>query len=361
MKTPIMAVSAAPQLFLDSTTAFRQWLTAGALALPLLQSAWTDGGVSLLVAAAALAGAVAAETLLDAASGSARGTSRDGIADGSAAVTALVLTLLLPNRLNPALAALGAVFAVVVVKRSFGGLGANWLNPAVGGWLFVRASWPLQFAAAMADSPTARLADAVAKGSVDANGSPMAILRLAGLKTSAVDTAVSSALNAGLFGRWGAELPGGYIDLFAQNGPGLIADRGWLGLIVAVLILSAGRVSRPAVPIVFLAVFLPAVRLTGALPFGGGWGQGDMLFALATGGTLLGAYLLAADPATGPKSAGGAWIVAATGAVLVTALRYFSADPFALVLAVALVNAGVPALRLAERRWSYLPRRKVIE
>jgi electron transport complex protein RnfD len=111
------------------------WLLNICVFAVILQSSLTDGFHSLYTALATLAAALGTEFLIN------MRKKTMTLLDGSAAATALILTLLLPNTLPPLIPALGAAFAIAVVKHSFGGLGSNWLNPALGGWLFIRFSF----------------------------------------------------------------------------------------------------------------------------------------------------------------------------------------------------------------------------
>jgi electron transport complex protein RnfD len=255
---------------------------------------------------------------------------------------------------------MGAAFAIAVVKHSFGGLGSNWLNPAVGGWLFIRFSWPSAFSAALEASPLSLLAGSLSRGFPGSQGSPMGILKIdSGLfaAPSAIDTLVRSFFNTSVFSVTGAELPGGYIDLFFSRPPGIIADRGGLVLLLGTIIITASQVSRAWIPALWLAVFGFLVRMAGALPYGGGWWKGDLLFALCSGGTLAAAFLLAADPATGAKSNWGILLAALAGGGIAFLFRYQGNAPYGAVFAAALVNALLPLVRKFESRRFYEKRK----
>jgi electron transport complex protein RnfD len=342
-----MTIPRIPFIHLARSTATRMWLVSSCAGLAVLQSSWGDSFASLSVAAAAVVFAVAAELVVNAGSG------KHTIRDGSTVASALVYVLLLPNQIHPVIAALGALFGVFIIKHSFGGLGANWLNPAVGGWLFVRFSWPDAFARALAGSPLDGVGQAVAKGLTDPSGSPLALLKISAYKAGASDGVLTAALNNSLFSRLGAELPGGYIDLFSISGPGIIADRGIFALLLGTLVLTAFRSSRAWIPAVYLGVLLALVRGFGALPFGGSVGNGDMLFALLTGGTLAAAFLLSADPATGPKSDPGTLAAVVASALLAFVCRFFGLDAYGAFIAVGLVNALTPLIRSVETRLLY--------
>ena len=340
-----------PQINLARPTAVRMWLVSFCALLVVIQSS-LENFSSLLVAAVAVAVAVLAEFFILPAEKKAW-----ALKDGSAVASALVLALLLPNRIFPLYAAAGAAFAMVVVKHSFGGLGSNWLNPAAGGWLFVRFSWPAAFKGALEGSPLSMLGESVSRGVSNLEGSPLGILKIdaAGqfAVTSSLDNSLRSFLNNTVFSITGAELPGGYIDLFASRFPGIIADRGVFALLIGTIIIAASQVNRSWVPVVYLSVYSVLVRFAGAIPYGGGLWNGDVIFSLFTGGTMVAAFFLAADPVTGAKSNGGIFLAAAAGGAIAFFSRYFGAEPYGAILAAVIINAALPLIRVFENRRFY--------
>ncbi|MDR3174192.1 MAG: RnfABCDGE type electron transport complex subunit D, partial [Treponema sp.] len=214
-----------PQVNLAQPTALRMWMIFGCALAAAVYSAAGDGFASLAIAIASLGTALFSEALAlhfgrlwkssavhagaegpgspegPAGSRFADGRIADGrIADGSAAASAMVLVLLLPNSVNPLYVIVGACFAMLLVKFSFGGLGANWVNPALGAWLFLRLSWPSLFNQI--------------QGFQSGGG-------------SGLDALVGGLFNKTVFAFTGAELPSGYVDLFlGLKGEGIIADRG---------------------------------------------------------------------------------------------------------------------------------------
>jgi len=329
------------------------WLVNICVFMAVIQSSLTDSFSSLIIALSAVAAALLTEFLICYRSG------KIGILkDGSAVASALILTLLLPNRISPVYAAVGAVFAIAVIKHSFGGLGSNWLNPAAGGWLFIRFSWPVVFKNALEGSPLSLLVESLSRGVSNPDGSPLGILKIdaAGLFAAAtpLDGTIRSFFNNTIFSFiGGAELPGGYIDLLGSRLPGIIADRGVLALLVGTIVITVAQVNRSWIPVVFLAFFGILVRFAGALAYGGTLGNGDVFFALCSGGTLAAAFLLAADPATGAKSNAGILFAAAAGGILAFLFRYFSGEPYGAVFAVLFINALLPMIRFFESRSFY--------
>jgi electron transport complex protein RnfD len=329
------------------------WMLSACLLGPIVQSSLSDGFSSLVIAFVVVAAALATEIVLDYVRGSGDILKCAASVDGSIVVTALVLTLMMPNGIHPAIPAFGAVFAVLVVKHSFGGLGSNWLNPAAGAWLFLRFTWPSLFDAALAQSPFTKLAASVSKGVVDISGSPLAVLKIAGWKPSAVDQQATAWLNDTFFSSLGAELPAGYIDLFASPNAGLIADRGLFGLLCATVVLLATRLVRWYLPLVYLGVYIAAARVWGGIPFGGALFSGDMLFALFSGSVVLSAYVLSVDPSTGSKTRGVSAAAAAFAGLLSFWFRFNGGDAFGALLAVPVTNVFVVLLRSVERRFYY--------
>ena len=342
-----------PQVNLSRPTAGRMYLVCVCAGLWIIQSALTDTFHSLVVALCALAAALITELTIGGFNHRYR-----VVRDGSAAVTALILTLLLPNRIHPAYAISGVVFAIALVKHSFGGLGSNWLNPALGGGFFIRLSWPGAFGRSLGGSSLSIIRETLGGGLSNPQGSPLGLLKISSAGSSALsasflDNTVSSLLNNTVFSITGAELPSGYIDLLFSRVPGIIADRGLMALLLGTVIITASQVSRAWIPAVYLFCYGLLVRIFGALPFGGAAGEGDVLFGFFTGGTMAAAFLLAADPATGPKSRAGSLAAAILAALFSWIFRYRGHEPYGAFFAVALVNVLVPLIRTVEDRLFY--------
>jgi electron transport complex protein RnfD len=321
------------------------WLISLYAAAAVAQSALGDGGKSFHVAIAALSAALLCEFLIGLKTG------RHTVLDGSAAASALVLTLLLPNGIPPLLAAAGAAFAIIVVKMIFGGLGANWMNPAVSGWLFIRFSWPAAFSAATTDTPVSFLVSSVVNRNGSELGSTWEILSQNGFIT--VGNKLTQAFNSTVFSIFGMELPSGYLDFFAAPGPGIIGDRGMYALLFGSVLIIALELGRFSVSAIYLAVYLFLVEIAGAIPSGGQLFGGEILFGLFSGGTLVTAFLLLTDPATGPKSGLGKTMFAVLAAFLSFFFRYVESEPYGAFFAAALLNTLSPALRAAESRCIY--------
>jgi electron transport complex protein RnfD len=347
-----------PQVNLARSSSTRMWLVSICAGLTIIQSALTESFASLILAVAAVAGALLTEFIIDDQSvrrfileGDVPNRGRGFAArDGSAVASALVFTLLLPNTIHPLFAFLGAVFAMLVIKHSFGGLGTNWVNPALGAWLIIRLGWPGAFSLALQNSSLSVLAASLHDG-IDPPGSPLSLLYTA--SPGSFDIYWTSFLNKRIFSLAASELPEGYIDLLAYSGPGIIADRGLLALLFGTIIMTASQISRFWIPLAYLGVYGCLVRIFGRVPFGGGFGAGDILFGFFSGGTLVAAFILIADPSTGPKSSLGMLIAAVLGGVLSFLFRNVGLEPYGAFFAVALLNALSPLFRFFETRFLF--------
>ncbi|MDR1398670.1 MAG: RnfABCDGE type electron transport complex subunit D [Treponema sp.] len=305
-----------PQINRSNPSALRMWLVSLCAFVTIMQSSLSDSFSSLLVTFAAVSVAELAEFLFYF-----RTEKQAMPKDGSAIASAFILTLLLPNYLNPLYVALGVFFTMLVVKYSFGGLGANWLNPAIGGWLFIRFSWPAAFEEALNVNPA----------SLGTNG------------VNNIGRWISDTLNTSIFHVFGVELPQNYITLFAYSGSGIIIDRGLFAFLLGTIIIGAFQVSRIWIPVAYLCFYAFLVKVSG----------NDLFLGLFSGGIMVTAFLLVADSATSPKSRAGSLIVAILAACLSWLFRYHGGEPYGAFFAVALLNVLVPVIRRIESHLFY--------
>lgn len=315
-----------PQINISYSSTGRMWLVFLCAFACVIQSSLSDGGRSLILALTALVTAFLMELLL---TWKQYGASR--ISDGSTAATAMIITLMLPNQINPVFAALAVMFATGVVKYSFGGLGSNWLNPALGGWLFIKFSWPKAFADALGSAGSS-------------------IYEIGGATDiSSLDNSATEFLNSTVFSITSVQLPSGYIDLLFYNGPGIIADRGLLFLLIGTILITATGINRGWVPLVFLSVFGFLVRLAGDIS-GLAW-NGDLLYGFFSGGTIAAAFILTAEPSSSAKSRSGVLLTIVLTAVLSWFFRYRAEEFLGAFIAIALVNCFTPIVRIIENKF----------
>ena len=183
------------------------------------------------------------------------------ITDLSAVVTGLLLALNLPVTIPLWIAALGGVFAILVVKMLFGGLGQNFMNPALGARCFLLISFPTAMTAFDCDAYTGATPLAALKAGEQVNVMDMVIGRTAGTigETSAIALIIGACLLI-LLGVIDLRIPGSYIVSF----------------------------------LIFVGIF-----------GGHGFEPAYLAAQLAGGGLMLGAFFMATDYSSSPATAKG--------------------------------------------------------
>lgn len=228
------------------------------------------------------------------------------VGDCSAAVTGLLLGLNLPANIPLWQVAVGAFFAIVVVKCLFGGLGCNLVNPAITARVLMLVSF-----GAMAKPCMPSIVDTVASATPLADGAATVSLR----------------------------------NLFLGVHGGAIGETCALALLIGFAYLLVRRVITWHIPVAFIGcVFLFSLSLEGFAFY-------EALRQVLSGGLLLGAVFMATDYVTSPTTPLGR-IVFGVGAGLVTVLiRYFGSYPEGVSFAILFMNILTPYIdRLARRR-----------
>lgn len=224
------------------------------------------------------------------------------IGDLSAVVTGVLLGLNYPVGINPFIAVFGGVVAIVVAKQMFGGIGQNFVNPALAGRIILLVSFPT-------DMTTWASPFYYTQGSVDA-------------VTSATPLAQNAA---GTFS-------GSYMDLFLGNVGGCIGETCALAILAGGAYLIARKVISPTIPVTFIAtVFVLALIM----------GQ-DPLFHILSGGVMLGAFFMATDYTTSPITPKGKVIFAVGCGLMTMLIRVYANLPEGVSFSILLMNILVP-------------------
>lgn len=316
---------AAPFAREGSSSAAMAWTAV----LCLLPSAgW---GVVVFGARAALVLAVAVAAALAAEAVGAALRREFTLTDGTAVYSGLLVGCLLPPTVPLYVPAAAAGFAMLVVKQTFGGLGRNWMNPALAGMVAARLCWPGPFAAPAATFWTA--------ASLPPLAGPLSALR-----ASPVDAAVRGWLNAGVLSGAGMRPTPGSFDLLVGIRAGGIGELSVPLLAAGALVLAARRVARWHLPVTFLATFALLAWVFGGLPAGAGFFAGLPLYHLTAGSLLLVALFAATDPVTSPLTAGGQVIFGLGAGCLAFLLRFHGTLLDGPALAVLLMNAALPLI-----------------
>lgn len=317
---PTLVISPGPHLHAAESTASIMWWVNASLAPAAAWGAFVFGPSVLAVLTGSIAGALGGEWL---ACRLQRRTPTLG--DGSAVCTGLLLALTLPPLLPWWMALLGAAFAILVGKAIFGGLGYNLFNPALVGRAFMMATFPLAMTAAWA-APRAGLArlDAVT------TATPLAALKEHGVAAAMLLAAPRGASP--------------WTGLALGFRPGSIGEVSAVLVALGALVLLARRIVTLHVP---LAIFAGLALVT--LP------TGLAGFHLLSGGLWLGAFYMATDYVTSPRTRRGQIVFGLVIGALTGVIRLYGGYPEGICYAILLANAMVPALDL----W-YRPRRAAI-
>jgi electron transport complex protein RnfD len=297
-----------------------------ALVPGVIVSVWCFGPGVLLQIVVAVAAALAAEaTML-----SVRAVApRPFLLDGTAVVAGVLLGLAMPPLAPWWFAALGAVFAMVVVKHAYGGVGHNLFNPAMAGYALLLVCFPYAMQSWPEPGGGARAAEVFSHVFV--------------LKPVAVD-AVSGA-TALSFVRDGLQGMRMLSELHPAPAMGLVGGSGveWVNLafLAGGLALLIMRVIRWQIPVGFISGLFLASLL---LHLGDAERHASPLFHLMSGASMLGAFFIATDPVSSPVTPRGRLIFGLLVGVLVIVIRRFGHYPDGVAFAVLLMNAAAPLI-----------------
>jgi RnfABCDGE-type electron transport complex D subunit len=227
------------------------------------------------------------------------------VSDLSAVVTGLLLALNLPVNIPYWMAALGGVFAILVVKCLFGGLGQNFMNPALAARCFLLISFPLQMTDFSCDAYTGATPLAVLKSGESVNVMDMLIGRTAGtIGETSVFAILLGACLLILMGIIDLRIPGSYIVSF---------------------VLFAGI-------------------------FGGrGFDPAYLSAQLAGGGLMLGAFFMATDYVTRPITVKGQYIFGIFLGLMTGIFRIFGPGAEGVSYAIIIGNLLVPLIEKATK------------
>ncbi|NMA66202.1 MAG: RnfABCDGE type electron transport complex subunit D [Clostridiaceae bacterium] len=232
------------------------------------------------------------------------------IGDLSAVVTGLLLALNLPPALPVWMAIVGSFFAIVVVKQLFGGIGQNFVNPALAARAMLIVSY----------------------------GSQMTSWTVPFTKASGSSDLVSSATPLEIL-KSGGEMPH-LFDMFIGRVGGSLGEMSAVALIIGGVYLLVRRVISWHIPAIYCStVFVLAWILgsNGAITL-------YPLYHILSGGLLLGAIFMATDYTTSPMTKKGKVIYAFGCGFLTIVFRLYTNMPEGVSYAILLMNVAVPLI-----------------
>lgn len=241
--------------------------------------------------------------------------------DLSAAITGVLLAFVCPVTLPYWVLIIGDFFAIVVVKQLFGGLGKNFLNPALGGRAFLMLCYPILMTTWV--KPGRANWAGLLSGTVGMNGAELAT----GATPLSVDFMHSGLLPDASLG-----------DMLIGNVGGCLGEVSALMLIVGGIYLVVRGVIRVRVPVSFIAT---VAVLTFLFPAAGVGRLDWMLYNLLGGGLMLGAIFMATDYVTSPATPKGEIIFGIGCGLLTVFIRCFGGYPEGVSYAILIMNTCV--------------------
>lgn len=222
------------------------------------------------------------------------------ITDLSAVVTGLLLALNLPVTIPMWMAALGGVFAILVVKMLFGGLGQNFMNPALAARCFLLISFPTAMTAFECDAYT--------------GATPLAALK-AGDQVNVMDMVIGRTA-------------------------GTIGETSVIALIIGACILILLGVIDLRIPGSYIVTFVLFIGLFG----GRGFDPAYIAAQLSGGGLMLGAFFMATDYVTRPITVKGQYLFGIFLGLMTGIFRIFGPGAEGVSYAIILGNLLVPLI-----------------
>ena len=284
-----LTVSLSPHVRSENSTQKTMFYVIASLVPALVFAVYWFGFTVLLTVALAVVAAVISEALTQLAL-----KKPVTVWDGSAAVTGLLLALTLPAGCPWYVPVLGSVFAIVLAKQVFGGLGDNFVNPALAGRAFLLASFPV----AMTTYP--------------------------GVDAVATATPLSSEFAGSI----------NYMDAFIGFIPGTIGEVSKLALLMGAVILILPRVIDWRIPVSYLGMMIVLSLIFGK----------PVLDSFLLGGTVLGAFFMATDYVTSPVPPVGRIIYGAGAGLITFVIREWGAYPEGVTYGILIMNIAAPLI-----------------
>lgn len=230
------------------------------------------------------------------------------IKDCSAALTGLLLAFNLPSSVPWWIPLIGASFAIAVAKQAFGGLGQNFVNPALAGRAFLLASWPVLMTTWTTPSGF---------GDATSTATPLNLLK------------ESSILPDGIPSLWNS---------FIGNIGGSLGETSALLLLIGAAYLLYRGVITWRIPFTYIGTVAVIMLVYGKFNID------FMLTHLVTGGLILGAFFMATDYVSSPTTPKGQLIFGIGAGVLTAVIRLKGGYPEGVSYSILLMNLVAPLL-----------------
>ena len=240
------------------------------------------------------------------------------IGDFSAVVTGLLLAFNVPASLPWWMCLLGAAFAIIVVKMVFGGIGNNFVNPALAARAFLLASFPVAMTLW-----TRTGVNWVSSGNIDAytTATPLSFLK-------AGSNGVSSLADSGI----------SISNMLIGNIRGCIGETSAVLIILGGLYLMYKGIINYVIPTFYICTVAILMFILGGFNFT------FVIYELLAGGLMLGAFFMLTDYTTSPMTKKGQIIYAVLAGLITTVIRLYGGYPEGVSYSILLVNIMTPLI-----------------
>lgn len=240
------------------------------------------------------------------------------IGDFSAVVTGLLLAFNVPASLPWWMCLLGAAFAIIVVKMVFGGIGNNFVNPALAARAFLLASFPVAMTLW-----TRTGVNWVSSGNIDAytTATPLSFLK-------AGSNGVSSLADSGI----------SISNMLIGNIGGCIGETSAVLIILGGLYLMYKGIINYVIPTFYICTVAILMFILGGFNFT------FVIYELLAGGLMLGAFFMLTDYTTSPMTKKGKIIYAVLAGLITTVIRLYGCYPEGVSYSILFVNIMTPLI-----------------
>ncbi len=258
------------------------------------------------------------------------------LSDLTAVVTGVLLAFNLPPTLPYYMVVIGAFFAIVVVKQMFGGLGNNFVNPALTSRIILAIAFPNDMTTwKLAEGPF-NFVKSLQGVDLVSSATPLAILKHQGLQ--------------------GAESIPSLLTMFLGDKAGCIGEVSILALSIGVIYMLCRKIITLWIPLTYIGtVMLMTLFIghhsifdlfTGGTPTADTWRQvlSEPVYMMMAGGLFVGAFYMATDYVTSPITTKGRIFFGIGCGVITVLIRYFGNIPEGVSFAIVLMNILTPHL-----------------
>lgn len=317
-----LLMSSSPYIRSDEDTRSIMMDVVVALVFPLIMAIYFFGWRAATLTLTSVASSIAFEWLY-------RYIARkpSTIGDMSAVVTGMLIAMCLPVSAPLWMPVVGAFFAIVVVKQLYGGLGKNFLNPALAAHAFLH-SWPA-LVSVWVKPNLGSSALSVFENVTGKTLSPDVIASVTPLMKMKQGVLPSVAMAGG------DDVISSLRDVVVGNVAGCIGEVSAVVIVAAAIYLLVRRVITVHIPAAYVGT---VAVLTFLFPLGGNPGWQWMLYSVCSGGLLFGAVFMATDYTTSPVTARGRIVYGIGCGVLTVLIRYFGAYSEGVTYAILIMN-----------------------